>query len=308
MIFYDTKTGKTLRQVSIPNAWNTWNPSQKQQWRDDTRKVIGIESNIADPSERNIALLRTLGTLSGESDTSTTLSLARTYGEKITRNDSKRRTRLQYVEDEFQNLLKGYPLASNILAGEMIGLIVGESRFNSDLESRTGAVGIFQIMPAMIKSTIINPEQHSTEVVSQSLQIQVDLAKNLFLDNWSRLKNMIPKVATQYFAGDQAQAVEYVLLPLLISTFNTGYPNVKRLLDGFLIKYPDQVSIADEYKVQYTESMGSDIYYYMTQYGRYDAGIKSYKHESALYYYKTLALTRIMRNQSIKAEVPVSSA
>ena len=40
--------------------------------------------------------------------------------------------------------------------------------------------------------------------------------------------------------------------------------------------------------------MGADIYYYMTQYGRYDAKISTYGKDSALYYYKTRATALVV--------------
>ena len=158
-------------------------------------------------------------------------------------------------------------------------------------------------MPAMFRHPTINPEEYPIEVAIQSLEIQVELTRNLFLDNWSRLKGYIPQIAAQYFDGESSIAVEYVILPLLISAYHTGYSNVKKLLDGFLRKYPDQASIKSAYSLEYTGSMGSDVYYYMTQFGRNTAEIRTYKKESALYYYKTLAISRALLGMGTVAKI-----
>ena len=102
-------------------------------------------------------------------------------------------------------------------------------------------------MPHMIGNDVINPNKYPINEVQKSLKKQVELAKNIFLDNWSRLKTYIPKIARQYFSGNNEQAIEYVILPLLITAYNTGYPNIKKLIDGFLSDFPDQESIQSKY-------------------------------------------------------------
>lgn len=306
-IFFYNKHWKVLKKVALPRDWDVyvkrapkWTEQKKQAWRDEMRKSIWKEHGITEASEKNIFVTSPHGVLKWEEQWATFLSLTQEYGNKVTKGDARNRTRMQYVIDEFRNIFQDSPDASKLLSTYITWLAWGESRFNSDLESDSGAVWIFQLMPHIIHNEKINPRKYSVVDVRKSLKMQVELAKNLFLDNWKHLRLYTPKVAQQYFQWDTKKALECVIIPLLINAYNTGYKNVNNILKGFLDKYKDSDAIGNKYKISYPNGIGADLFYFISLYGKEEAGVASYWKDSALYYYKTVAMAQVIAKKGNK--------
>ena len=125
------------------------------------------------------------------------------------------------------------------MSEHICGLAAGESRFDTSLISRSGAVGIFQLMPARIRDIRLNPNKYSLDEVSLSLKKQAEIAKRLFLADWELIRSRFSeKIGKAYFSGNEDDTLRYALFPLLINAYNTGYPNIEAVVRGFMTEYP----------------------------------------------------------------------
>lgn len=81
------------------------------------------------------------------------------------------------------------------------------------------------------------------------------------------------------------------MFPLLINTYNTGYPNIKRNLDDFMKKFPDLTTLKKAHRF----ISGYDIYWQYTRFGISNKNTPAYRDDAGMYFYKTLGMSQALK-------------
>lgn len=155
------------------------------------------------------------------------------------------------------------------MSEHICGLAAGESRFDSSLKhDESGALGIFQLMPATIANPRLNPDKYPQNEVRYSLKKQVEIAKRLFLTDWELIHGRFAKkIADNYFNGNREDAIRYALFPILMNTYNTGYKNIDPVIRGFIKEYQTIQDIEETFEVSYKDGLGYDFFWYFSRFG-----------------------------------------
>lgn len=133
-------------------------------------------------------------------------------------------SRIEYVQKEVEFNKEVLPeVVATELTKVMPGLCAQESKFNNGLISRSGARGIFQIMPQYW-------EHHGGQLAEfSSLKRQVDIVGEYFVDLYRQLK---AKVGTEQFSelrsrfADEESFQRDLIVPLLVNSYNAGASRV----------------------------------------------------------------------------------
>ena len=295
LLFYDEE-GAFIEKFALPKDWDKYTAPQKQQKRDEYRKQLALKYKLPSSDEDTILASSPHGVLQGESGGETLLSLTKKLWSKKTIDDEKNRTRIEYIRDTFRDF-GGWWLIAKLMSEHICGLAAGESRFDTSLISRSGAVGIFQLMPARIRDIRLNPKKYSLDEVSLSLKKQAEIAKRLFLADWELIRSRFAeKIGKAYFGGNEDDTLRYALFPLLINAYNTGYPNIEAVVRGFMTEYPTIWDLETEFEVSYKGGLGYDFFWYLSRFGLAHNGAPSYGSDSAAYFYKSMAMSRVLNS------------
>ncbi len=295
ILFFDEEWS-FIEKFALPEDWDKSDPLKKQLIRDGFRKQLAIKYNLPSADESDIMASSPHWVLQGEWPWETLLSLTKKLWSQITRDDEESRTRIQYVQDAFKDF-GGWWRIATLMTEHICGLAAGESRFDSSLISRSGAVGIFQLMPARIRDTRLNPKKYTLDEVSLSLKKQVEIAKRLFLADWMLIRGRFgEKISKAYFGGNMEDTLRYALFPILINTYNTGYPNIEAVVRGFMEEYPTLQDIEAEFDVRYRNGLGYDFFWYLSRFGLTHNGAPSYGSESAAYFYKSMGMSQVLKS------------
>ena len=286
MIFF-TETWKKLETVKMPNTWKIMKDHEKRLWRNKQKERLGKKHKLKDSG--SIMVSSPYLVLESESDTTTMASQARENGEKIVVDDTQKRTRIKYIQDSFRNFSEDRTL-NRLMQTYIVWLVAGESRIQNNIPSKAGAVWIFQLMPWIITNERLNPEKWSMDWVRLSIQKQCTIALRLFQEDWKLLRRYRSIIAKSYFDKDEEKAVEFILFPLLINSYNTGYPTVRKNLDDFLEKYPTIQSL----KKNSLSITGYDIFWHFTRFWIANKNAPTYRDDAAMYFYKTLWMQRAL--------------
>jgi Family of unknown function (DUF5715)/Transglycosylase SLT domain len=298
MLFYDDE-GKTIEKVSLPQDWDSYGEIKKQAWRDEKKRELwkkyGIEWAVD-----NIQVSSPHLTLKWGLPGTTMLSLTKANGLEITINDNKKRTRLQYVWEAFSDFWGKWSKIAELMSTHMVGLAGAESNFDTFPKSKVWAVGIFQLMPVNIRNTDLNPHRYSVDEVKSSLKKQVEIAKRLFESDWKNILTLARKLwlSQKYFDNDTDKLIEYLLFPLLINAYNTGFTNMSEVLRAFVKKYPTKEFIEQEYSVRYGEWFWYDLFWYISRFWLTHKGAPDYGSDSAAYFYKSMGMSKALGNSS----------
>lgn len=176
-------------------------------------------------------------------------------------------SRIEYVQNEMDLSDQVLPeVVRSELRRIVPGICAQESKFNNGLVSRSGARGIFQIMPEYWEHFGGKHEEYN------SLKRQVEIAGEYFEDLYSQLmtkisSNIMQKLRSKF--SDEESFQRDLVVPLLINSYNAGAARVgegvKQYFDRTpLRKMPDGkdvfIAIADS-------SLSSRRGQYMTGYG-----------------------------------------
>lgn len=257
--------------------------TQKQAFRDQKRKELGEKYNISS-QERDMPIRAIT-----EPETRVEKSLwnmrAKVPG------DEKGRNRKEYLEDMFKNLT-GDKVIDALISQHITGLVAAESSFDNSSQSLVGAIGIMQLMPSIIASPVANPEWWPLEEVKTSYIYQVEIAKNLLRDDFTRMnKKHTQKIADAYFDGNTDDAKKHFMIWALINAYNVGEPDISTAIIAFLKKYPDKKALQKSMGVHYNENMWDDVFVFFTQFAQKSKSIKNYGHESWKYVFQAQAMT-----------------
>lgn len=293
MFFMDDEWVIIDGAIDLPNGWDTWTKRKKQTWLDWERGRLAEKYGLS-PDEENMRALSAHGVVqNGQTMKETVLQNA---NQQVI-GDPQNRTRLQYLRDEFKHTT-GDAAIDAFLSRHIVWLVAGESSFDNSSLSKSRAFGIFQFMEGnTINNKKINPKQYSRAAVEKSLILQTELAKNYMSDSYGILKKYTQIVAERYFSGDQKKAKEYFIGPLIINMYNTGAPNIQKVLEGFFEAYPDQESLATEYGFSYdtkNRELWYDAFVLLTQFGRASRWAHTYGGQSSAYVFKSLAYSQIL--------------
>lgn len=297
ILFFDEE-GTFIEKFALPKDWDTYGVEQKQKKRDEYRKQLALKYKLSSSDESDILASSPHGVLQGEWTGETLRTLTKKLWYKKTIGDEKNRIRIDYIRDTFRDF-GGWWLIAKLMSEHICGLVAGESRFDTSLISRSGAVGIFQLMPARIRDSRLNPKKYSLDEVTLSLKKQAEIAKRLFLADWELIRSRFgEKIGKAYFGGNADDTLRYVLFPLLINAYNTGYPNIEAVVRGFMTKYPTIWDLEAEFEVKYRDGFGYDFFWYLSRFGLAHNGAPSYGSDSAAYFYKSMAMSRVLNSWS----------
>lgn len=230
--------------------------------------------------------------------------------------DVLKRAKADYIQEEFRILTEKNTI-DEFITKNIVGLVANESQYNNNVTSPSGAFGVMQLMPGKIRNSIVNPREYTEDEVRSSIPKQVELAKNLFINNYSQLKKFTRPVAHAYFDGDIEKAERYVIAPAVLNAYNTGGPNVSQMISFFLEYNPNLQVFEENFGKKYQDHPGMDVFYRMTTFAYENKeelcsekektdkeDIKKPKTcfgtDSRDYVRKTMAMTKILSGDSIE--------
>lgn len=316
------RDGTILERGKFPENWDTKTEDEKQAFRDKKREKLAKEHGLEKPDEMEIPISTPRGNIIGKTNNknATFIDIILPQMTQIVQGDKKKRMRHEYIRDEFSDFT-GDKIIDAYFSRYIVGKIAIESGFDNSVnqdknleliqkkEAPKYAVGIMQIMPYNISNNQLNPNKYPFHEVEKQLRMQVEIAKNIARENYRIINKKYTKiVAEKYFNGDEDEAKEKFIAPLIFNTYNSGTGNISIVMDDFMKTFPDLKSTE---KVLWSTKPGYDIYWLMTEHGRKNT-IKwtvwwriiteNYGSQSSEYTLKAMAMTAVIENQNITTQ------
>lgn len=214
------------------------------------------------------------------------------YASKVTVNDPKNRSRIEYVQEELS--IEGIP---EIIAHELQKYIVGlcdvESSFNAAKKSPDGAQGPLQFMPATWK-------EHSADAENiLSLVAQIDAAQSKFKQIYTHLIHTcgveLDAIKAEFFFGDNEHFQKEFLTPVIINSFNAGQGTLANVLTWFVHRYPTQEKTKGIFNAEEVVS-GYDVFFTMAAQAYKEEVNANYRDDARAYVPKVYGATKSLEN------------
>jgi len=193
------------------------------------------------------------------------------------------RTRMAYLFESFQ--INNVPEdISHMVRDFILGLAAEESRFNPDVESAAGAMGILQTMP---DTTAQYEEKTGTRVNPRDLREQIHVAEYQFEVTYFHFQNELSEefaqITDNFFDGDIEAFNRYFLVPLMINAYNAGQGTMTKVVEEFFAQYTEKAAVAELLKVD--ELHGYDLYLAMSKTTAAEGWVGNYGQDSSSYFF-----------------------
>ncbi len=266
--------------------------------RESTNEYTAPESNSQEDireSSNSIYFAYTINKLIPHFNTD--LKKIMEYGNKITNNDPKGRTRIRYVFDELK-----IQEASNLINNEMkkciIGICIEESRFDASRTSRSGAKGILQIMPKTWEEHG-DPNGNILSLVDQMKAVNSLLTQtHRYLQN--KYLGALDTIKINYFEDSQTDFEKYFMVPIIINSYNAGMGTMGKIITQFANKYRNKNECTKALNVDKAVS-DYDVFFTMSTLARAQGVNNLYKEDASNYTPKVYAaLLSLMKHTNNK--------
>lgn len=207
---------------------------------------------------------------------------------KAVEGDVYGRSELSFLRDEFK--LKGVP--ENIaveLQSYVVGLASEESRFDPSKVSSTGAVGIMQTMPKTVAKYQSEKGLESLNPLNLNEQLPVAIAhlESVYRSLTNNLETELTYFTDTYFSGNTASMEKYLLVPMILNSYNVGQARMKQVVQWFLDKYKDPEVAKDIFDTKEKLS-GYDVYFAMVHQCHIEKGVPKFGSDSSSYVEKIM--------------------
>lgn len=225
--------------------------------------------------------------------------IVRYFGNKVVR-DGDGLTRIEYIRERmiFVGNLAQVPLVGSELRRLMPGLCALESKFNDDVQSGTGARGIFQFMPETWEKEL-GREAFQKDMLIPLVE-QAAAAGELFSKMYDRLQywcyegenysgqNYLEIIKGQFTS--QAAFEKYFLVPCLINAYNTG----ERGIGEVVVAFAKSVTFQSAKKT--VGGGGYDVFQTMCDFARDSelSQLSDYKTEASTYVQRVYAWAELL--------------
>lgn len=167
------------------------------------------------------------------------LALSYEHGRARTVDDSAGRSRIDYVREEVMNGVTNDTIPETIrteLSFYAVGMYATETKYQRDLESYAGAVGLGQHMPETYAL------YGKTEEQMRYLIHQVDVTRMMFIDYYRMMQSSaekggireaLEKICADYFSNNQEAFEREFLALCLVNAYQVGIGNMMTVIRKF---------------------------------------------------------------------------
>ena len=192
----------------------------------------------------------------------------------------------------------------------LIGIASEESRFDANkTNKRSGARSIMQTMPWVVdryKEEHSEPNLDAGNLEDQ-LKVSIEHIETTYRELTENLEDQLEYLARVYFGGNTASMEKYILVPLMIGSYNTGQDRIINVVQWFLDTYPEPESTA-ELLGQKEPLTGYDVFLAMTYQCAKEKAVEGFGTESSTYVSKVMGWTQAFSEYEKKQkEVQVAS-
>ncbi len=265
-------------------------------WIKEQKAYIGEQLHI---SAKDIGMLHVYQDLEKTSQEHMESVIESVYQNAITPNEQGESviSTLQR-ECKFQNIP---PHIAAMLEPAMIGIAAEESRFTQNKVSKAGATGVLQVMPKVAAKYAENNGLENFDIadVSNQILVAVDHVETCYRLLTKNLKEELAYFTEEYFAGNTASMEKYLLVPLIINSYNVGQDRMMDVVEWFAEEYFDPQKAS---KIFDTGALltGYDLYQAMVYAADEQNAVKKFGDDSSNYVEKVMGWQRAFEAYEVK--------
>ena len=176
----------------------------------------------------------------------------------------------------------------------LIGIASEESRFDANkINKESGASSILQTMPWVVekyKKEHAEPNLDARNLEDQ-LKVSVEHIETTYRELSENLDLELAYIGRVYFGGNTASMEKYLLVPLMIGSYNAGQERIIKVVQWFLNKYPETESTA-ELLGQDEPISGYDVFFAMMHQCAKEEAVDRFGDDSSTYVSKVMGWTK----------------
>lgn len=208
-------------------------------------------------------------------------------------SDSKERDPLTILRNEI-HFTKIPSRVAEEFTPYLVGIASEESRFDANkTNKRSGARSIMQTMPWVVdkyKEEHLEPNLDAGNLEDQ-LKVSAEHIETTYRELTENLDLELGYITRVYFGGNTASMEKYLLVPLMIGSYNTGQERITNVVQWFLDTYPEPESTA-ELLGQEEQLSGYDVFFVMMHQCAKEKGVDRFGDESSTYVSKVMGWTK----------------
>jgi hypothetical protein len=201
-------------------------------------------------------------------------------------------------ECKFQNIP---PHIAAMLEPAMTGIAAEESRFTQTKVSPAGATGVLQIMPKVAAKYAENNHLENFDIsdLSNQILVAVDHVETCYRLLTKNLKEELAYFTEQYFNGNTASMEKYLLVPLILNSYNVGQNRMIEVVEWFADAYFEPKDASEIFDTKAPLS-GYDLYQAMVYAADEKDAVKKFGDDSSNYVEKVMGWQRAFETYEVQ--------